>query len=208
MISALYYRKDNRNNLKMSVIHPIVRLLKDEYTWDNFNSLCHISEEYSTRYMKKNERKKLLSLVSSYKEIRAYNENRVNAQILFSYFEYKMKENNINTTSVPIEDDDGEIVYHDYPLDEYLFIQNLENILVKHPPDSCSNECENNVVFLYNCYCKEYYTSEEIIYFNDYTLSEVLKKSKIRVKWDNNFSEVEKAKKDFLDLNIVKKLSL
>lgn len=30
IISAVYYHKGNRNNLKMSVIYPIVRLLKTD----------------------------------------------------------------------------------------------------------------------------------------------------------------------------------
>lgn len=38
IISAVYYHKGNRNNLKMSVIYPIVRLLKDGYTRQNYNS--------------------------------------------------------------------------------------------------------------------------------------------------------------------------
>lgn len=83
VISAVYYHKGNRNNLKMSVVHPIVRLLKDKYTWENYNLLCKISEEYSTRYMNKNERQKLMSLLSAYKEVSLYNENRVKADMLF-----------------------------------------------------------------------------------------------------------------------------
>lgn len=63
IISAVYYHKGNRNNLKMSVIYPIVRLLKDGYTRQNYNSLCEISKEYSTRYMSKNEAKKLMLLL-------------------------------------------------------------------------------------------------------------------------------------------------
>lgn len=31
IISALYYQKGNRNNLKMAVIHPIIRLLANGY---------------------------------------------------------------------------------------------------------------------------------------------------------------------------------
>lgn len=33
-----------------------------------------------------------------------------------------------------------------------------------------------------------------------------VEKSKIRAEWDNNFAKVEKAKKEFLDLDIVKKI--
>jgi len=45
-ISALYYRKGNRNNLRMAVIHPIIRLLEEAYTRQNYKLLCEISKEY------------------------------------------------------------------------------------------------------------------------------------------------------------------
>ena len=35
IISAAYYRKGNRNNLKMSVIHPIISILNDSYSTIN-----------------------------------------------------------------------------------------------------------------------------------------------------------------------------
>ena len=35
IISAAYYRKKNRNNLKMSVIHPIISILNDSYSTIN-----------------------------------------------------------------------------------------------------------------------------------------------------------------------------
>ena len=95
IISAVYYHKGNRNNLKMSVIYPIVRLLKDGYTRQNYNSLCEISKEYSTRYMSKNEAKKLMLILVAYKEVSTYSDIYVKAAILFSYFEYKLKKNQI-----------------------------------------------------------------------------------------------------------------
>ena len=58
----------------MSVIYPIVRLLKDGYTRQNYNSLCEISKEYSTRYMSKNEAKKLMLLLVAYKEVSTYSD--------------------------------------------------------------------------------------------------------------------------------------
>lgn len=59
IISAYYYYKGNRNNLKMSVIYPISILLSDKYNCENYDLLCKISSEYSTRYMFKNETKKI-----------------------------------------------------------------------------------------------------------------------------------------------------
>lgn len=204
IISAIYYHVGNRNNLRMAVIHPIIRILKDNYSQENYRELCKISKEYSVRYLTRKEREKLTTLLTAYKEISSYNENRARADMLFSYFEYKLKENDIDPTPVPVEED-GEIIDYSYPPNTYLFIQNLEKALDHYPPDFCPDECQKDVVFLYNDYCKENY-NKEIKYFDDYTLTEVLKKSKIRAEWDNNFAEVEKAKKEFLDLDIVKRI--
>jgi len=41
-------------------------------------------------------------------------------------------------------------------------------------------------------------------YFDDYSLDEVLKKSNIRVKWNEKFDEIQKAKNKFLNLRIAK----
>lgn len=35
------------------------------------------------------------------------------------------------------------------------------------------------------------------MYFDDYTVKEILKKSKIRQKWDRKFDEAKKAKNNF-----------
>lgn len=91
IISAVYYRKGNRNNLRMAVIHPIIRLLQDAYSRKNYDKLNEIAKDYSTRYLTKTEEQKLNSLLMAYKEVSTYNDISVNADILFSYFEYTLK---------------------------------------------------------------------------------------------------------------------
>ena len=96
IISAAYYRKGNRNNLKMSVIHPIISILNDSYSRNNYKKMEKISKEYSVRYFKRKELKKLNTLLETYKEISAYNDIQINADSLFSYFEYKLKKEGID----------------------------------------------------------------------------------------------------------------
>ena len=84
IISAAYYRKGNRNNLKMSVIHPIISILNDSYSRNNYKKIEEIAREYSVRYFKKKELKKLNSLLEAYKEISVYNDIQINANSLFS----------------------------------------------------------------------------------------------------------------------------
>ena len=202
-ISAVYYRKGNRNNLKMAVIHPIIRLLEEAYTRQNYNILCDISKEYSVRYMSKNEAKKLTLLLSAYKEVSSYNDIYVSANILFSYFEYTLKKNNIDVKPVPFEHE-GEIIYYDYPPDLHYLSNDLERLLNKIEPELQPDEFKEAVIELYEHYCKEYYTSEKIEYFEDYTIKEVMSKSKIRQKWNEKFDDAQKAKEQFLSLKIVR----
>lgn len=201
VISAIYYHKENRNNLRMSVIHPIRRLLDQGYSRKNYGVLCEISKEYSTRYLSKNESEKLNALLLAYKEVSTYNDISVASDILFSYFEYTLKNNNIDPRPVPVEHE-GEIVYSTYPFELYYLSEDLEKILRKYDPDFEPEECKKWVISLYKDYCKKYYTSKEIVYFGDYTLSQVLRKSEIREKWDRKFDIVKKAKEEFMNLKI------
>ena len=142
-ISAVYYRKGNRNNLKMAVIHPIIRLLEEAYTRKNYNILCDISKEYSVRYMSKNEAKKLTLLSSAYKEVSSYNDIYVSANILFSYFEYTLKKNNIEVKPVPFEHE-GETIYYDYPPALHYLSNDLERLLNKIEPELQPDESNVN----------------------------------------------------------------
>ena len=201
IISAVYYRKGNRNNLRMAVIHPIIRLLQDAYSRKNYDKLNEIAKDYSTRYLTKTEEQKLNSLLMAYKEVSTYNDISVNADILFSYFEYTLKKNQINPKPVPIEYE-GEVVYGSYPSDLFYLSQDLEKVLRRYDPNFEPDECKDAIISLYEHYCKEYYTSDKIKYFDDYTLREVLKKSEIRAKWDKKFDVAKEAKEQFLKLKI------
>ena len=192
VISAAYYHKGN-----------IIRLFDEEYSQKNYENLCEISKDYTSRYMKKNEMSCLNKLLDAYKEVCRYNDASVNADSLFSYFEYKLKKNNINPKPVRVEYE-GEYVYDDYPPDIFFLSEGLKKILKETPFELESAECEEKISTLYNWYCKEYYAAEPLKYFDDYSLDEVLKKSNIRVKWNEKFDEIQKAKNKFLNLRIAK----
>ena len=86
IISAIYFHIGNRTNLKVSVILPIIELLQDKYTEENYISLCKLSGEYSAKYLRKEENRTLTELKSAYKNVYSYEENLVNTNILLSYF--------------------------------------------------------------------------------------------------------------------------
>jgi len=55
-------------------------------------------------------------------------------------------------------------------------------------PDDCKEEITNAL----NYYCKQYYTSKEIEFFDDYTVGKVTKESQVTKKWDKKFNEKNK----------------
>lgn len=205
IISAVYYHKGNRNNLQMTMLFPIVRFLNEQYTRKNYCLLNELSQNYCNRYLSKSERKVLTNLVSAYEEVSTYNTVSVNADIIMSYFEYLLKANKIDPKPVPWVVD-GETVSYDYPPDWYLLSSNLENVFKQYEPEIQATECTEAIISILSHYCKEYYTSEKLPYFEDYDLETVLDKSKITQKWNNKFESMEKAKKEFLDLKIIKQL--
>ena len=128
VVSAAYYHKGNRNNLQMTMLFPIVRLLNDSYSLANYKNLCDLSQNYCARYLTKKERAVLVSLVSAYSEVSNYKEINVNADSLISYFEYTLKNNGIVVKPVPIIIED-ETVGYDYPPDYHYIDIDLQNIL-------------------------------------------------------------------------------
>jgi len=207
IVSAIYYNKGNRNNLQMTMIFPISELLKERYSRKNYGAICNLSENYCARYLKKNEKRLLIQLVTSYKEISNYNIVGMNADILSSYFEYILRKNGIEVKPVPFEHE-GEIVFYDYPPDLQYLNYDLQKIFKEYDPDFQPKECESSIVSMFSHYCHECYTDANLPYFNDYSLDEVLKQSKIKKNWDDRFDAMEKAKTQFLELKIVKELSI
>lgn len=55
VISAVYYHKGNRNNLRMNIIYPIIRLFEEKYSRQNYEKLCEIAKDYTSRYMNRRE---------------------------------------------------------------------------------------------------------------------------------------------------------
>lgn len=204
LISAFFHYEGHRDNLKISVIHPIVKILKESCSKQNFNKLEEISKEYSTRYMSKKELTTLYSLVDIYKKISSYNEDNVNADILYSYFLYTLQKNNIDMKIEPIIFD-GETVEYGYPIElSHLSIE-LREVVKYGKPYIDPEGCRDSVISLYLCYSEYYHITDDIDYFEDYSLEEVLKISKIKKEWEDNFEEFQNIKKDFLKLQIANK---
>lgn len=203
VISAYYYHKGNRNNLKVTVIYPIISILDESYSRKNYNKLLELTKEYSIRYMNKKELKCLTGLVTAYKEISTYNDARIDAECLKSYFEYVLEKNGICIKPVPVQYED-EIIYYDYPDNYHFMCEDLEKVLSKYDYQFDRIECKENVISIFLSFCKECYGASEISFFDDYSLEDVLSKSKVRVEWNEKFENIKRTKEQFLSLRIAK----
>ena len=116
LISMMYYRKGNRDELLMSVIFPVVQLLNKSYSRKNYDELLSIKSNYAIRYLGKKERRTLMLLIEQYSIVCQYNRSKKDTDCILSYFDFKLGEIGINPKPCPITDDEGETVAYDYPV--------------------------------------------------------------------------------------------
>lgn len=207
-ISRLYYMKGNRDELLMTIIFPIVLLLEKRYTKANYEKLFDIKTNYAIRYLQKKERKALMLLIDQYKEICRYDKVSANTDCVLAYYSYKLEQAGVIVKPCPIYDEDGEVVAYDYP-PEYFYFANYINELVStlEYNDSLDDiELEKCFIKAFDEYSEKFYTRKKIGWFEDYTITGVIKNSKITHDWKNKFELMEQRKKEFLDLSISKKV--
>lgn len=109
-ISAAYFKKGNRNALRLNVLFPMRRIISEQRSWKNYKILEDTSKAHDAKYLTKKERTALTAFLSAYKNVCSYNYSSVCAESLFSYFCYKLEQNGINTKPVPIEIDDESLI--------------------------------------------------------------------------------------------------
>ena len=62
LISALDYRKGNRNALRLNVIFPIKRVIVEPRSWKNYKALEDLSKSYDAKYLTRHEQNMLIVL--------------------------------------------------------------------------------------------------------------------------------------------------
>lgn len=204
IISAIYFRIGNRNNLITSVIQPMKRILNEPYSWKNYKSLEKLSQSYSAKYLWSWERSKTEKLLSAYKEVCTYDYDHVCASSLYSYFKYKLKQNGVEPAIVPIYID-NELVDVDVPPDLLYMEDDLARVINRYPPGYDMDNCTESVVAIFNAYCKKNYTDKTIAFFDDHTLESVLKNSRFRADWDKKLDEMKTARTAFEEMRVTKK---
>lgn len=207
LISKRYYDKANRESVLMMVIFPIVKLLNEKYyTRNDYEALFEINSSYAVKYLRKKERNKLLELLSAYRDVCKYSKENADTSCIMAYYNYKLKENGINPKPCAITDDDGEVVADDFPPD-YNYLQDyVYKIVSSFDFIESPEECTIKIADAFKCYTEKYYTGEEIIYFEDYSVEKVIELSEISKKQNDKFKRADKCKEEFLNLPICKKV--
>lgn len=206
LISMMYYRKGNRDELLMSIIFPVVQLLDKRYSKKTYEELFALKSNYAIRYLRKKERKVLMLLIEQYRVVCRYSKSEADTDCILSYFDFKLSESGINPKPCPIYDDEGEVVADDYPPDYFHFADYIYNIVSRMEFEISLEEAEKNIIASFKKHVKTYYTDKEINWFKDYSIEEVIQKSQISQKWKDNFQLMEERKKQFMDLSISKKV--
>lgn len=204
IISAFYFHKGNRENAKISIIYPITKLLNEGYSKANYDKLCEISQSYSVKYLKKDERKKLKILLDAYEPITKYDEYGAYSGSLTEYFLDELEKNGINTRIQPYEHG-GEVDYI-CPQEILLEMSNvLEDILKKYDLEIDMCECKDKIISTYEYYCSNYFHDTSVKFFKNCSVRKILDESEIQKEWNRKFENANNAKKEFLQLRIVEK---
>ena len=206
LISMMYYRKGNRDELLMSVIFPVVQLLNKSYSRKNYDELLAIKSNYAIRYLGKKERRTLMLLIEQYSIVCQYNKLKKNTDCILSYFDFKLGEIGINPKPCPITDDEGETVAYDYPPDYYYLVEYVNDMVSKMEFEVYPEEAEKAITDAFEKYVHKYYAVKNIEWFQDYSIEKVIEKSKVSEKWRVDFDLMEERKRNFMNLSISKKV--
>ncbi|MBE5868165.1 MAG: hypothetical protein E7293_04285 [Lachnospiraceae bacterium] len=203
LISKYYFYKANRDGVLSTTIFPIVRILeKGTYNRKNYEELFSINSSYSVKYLKKDERKKLLALLSSYRAVCKYTKEAADTDCVMSYFAYKLEQNGINPKPCAEKDDEGNLLFYDFP-PEYNYLQDyVYQIISSYEFVESPTTCCEKITQEFKSYAKRYYTEKPIEFFDDCSITEVIDRSRVTQKWEEKFALADKCKTEFLNLSI------
>lgn len=206
LISRYYFNKANRDGVLTTVIFPIARILeRGTYNRKNYEELFSINSSYAIKYLRKKERNKLLALLSSYRTVCRYTKEAADTDCVMSYFSYKLKEVGINPKPCAERDEEGNLLFYDFPPD-YNHLQNyVYEIISSYEFAQSPADCAKRIAQEFQRYTKEYYTDKNIEFFADHSITEVIDKSHVSQEWDERFALADKCRAEFLRLPISQK---
>ena len=209
LISKYYFKKsndvNNRENLKISVIHPLITLLNGApCTIENYNRLVALKKEYSMKYMPAKERACLANLCAAYRDVAYYDENATNAKILFSYFEKCLSEQGIKWDPKPVEIN-GEIVAYE-PQDGYFELEDdIVRVFERFNFHFEPTECQDALERIFSRHVHNYCSGQKAYFFKDASLQKIIKQDELTAKSDESFAKFKEIKTEFLGFPLIKK---
>ena len=209
LISRFYFNKANRDGVLTTVIFPIVKILeRGSYNRNNYEELFSINSSYSVKYLRKNERNKLLALLSSYRAVCRYTKEAADTDCIMSYFSHKLKERGINPKPCAERDEEGNLLFYDFP-PEYNYLQNyVYEVISSYEFTQSPAVSSKKIAQEFQRYTKKYYTDKDVDFFDDYSISKVIEKSRVTRDWEDKFSLADNARTAFLALRLSKKAKI
>lgn len=208
IVSKYYFDKANRESVLMTIIFPIVKILDSRYyNRANYEALYKINSSYAAKYLKKDERNKLLALLTSYRNVCRYTKESADTDCIMSYYNHKLEENNINPKPCTITDDEGEFIDFDFPPDYNLLQDYVYEIVSSYDFVESPLDCSKKITEAFDRYTKKYYTNRKIVFFDDYSIDKIIEVSIVSQQWEAKFEMADKCKEEFLNLSICKKVT-
>ena len=206
--SKIYFDKANRESVLMTIIFPIIKILDSRfYNQANYEALYKINASYATKYLKRDERNKLLALLTSYRNVCRYTKESADTNSIMAYYTLKLEENGINSKPCTMTDGEGNFVDLDFPPNYNLLENHVFEIVSSFDFVQSPGACSKKIAEAFNRYTKKYYTDKEIAFFEDCTITEIIESSEIAKKWEEKFRMANKCKQEFLNLAICKKVT-
>lgn len=207
LISKHYFVKSNEvnnlENLKVSVVHPLIALLNDKCTVENYYRLVSLEKEYSIKYMPAKERQCLTDLCSAYKTVAYYDEDASNAKILFSYFEKCLSEQGVKWDPRPRTIND-EIVDYEPPEGYFELEDGIARVLRKFDCHFEPDECQQALERLFSSHVRIFCSGQKAVFFKGANLAKVIKQDKLTAESNAQFENYQQRKSEFLSLPLIK----
>lgn len=169
----------------------------------NYERLVALEEEYSMKYMPSRERRCLTNLCVAYKDVAYYDEDAVNAKILFSYFEKCLSEQGISWNPQPVKIN-GEIVDFEPPDGYFELEDNIARVFARFDYYYESTECQEVLERVFNSHVRNYCSGQKVCFFKDVSLSKIIKQDERTAKGKELFKKYQQLKTEFLDFPLIK----
>ena len=203
-ISAFFFRKGNRISLQTSVLFPLLSILAEPFSKNNYIEIKNISQNPLIRFFTKDEKNKFFNLIKEYKNVYPYNENSVNATAIVLDVESRLKKSGINPKNKPCRLDNNNYEYF-YP-DEINDLQiDIEKVFKRDCWEFEIEDCTDQIFLLVNNFTQRVYNKRILESYKDYNITTIIQNSETTNKWNQKFDSYYAAKQEFEALKLVTK---